>query len=104
MSPAHQRALGPSTGDSNLQVGNGAVDRQVLETATAQHAEVGHVIEHAGRPGTAGKLDIQEIGAAHVSEPERGARIGCYGGNLDITELDIAHVTQIEMLCRQWTE
>src|SRR5882724_5326978 len=84
---------------SDPQMGNGAVDRQVLEAAVEQHAEVGHVIEYAGRLGAAGKLDVQQISAAHIAEPERGARIGSRAGDLHIAELDIARVTQIEMLC-----
>src|SRR5258708_6360384 len=83
---------------------NRAIDRDVIEAAAGTHAEVGHVIEHAGRPGSAGKLDVQEIGATYVAEPEGGTRIGSHAGELDIVELDIAHVTHIDMLCRQWTE
>src|ERR1700749_4109340 len=63
-----------SAGGSDLQMGNRAIDRYVVEAAVGQHAEIGHVVEHVGRSGPAGKLDVQEIGATHVAEPERGAR------------------------------
>src|SRR5262249_36310599 len=68
------------------------------------HAEVGHVIEHAGRPRTAGKLDVQKINAANIVEPERRSRIRNHAGELYISKLDIADMAQIEMLCRQWSE
>ena len=57
-------------GRSDLQMRNGAIDRDVVETAVGMHAEIGHVVKHVGRPGTAGKFDVQEIGPADVAEPE----------------------------------
>ena len=60
----------PSFHRSDLQVRNCAIDRDVAETAVGMHAEIGHVVKHVARPGTAGKFDVQEIGAANVAEPE----------------------------------
>jgi hypothetical protein len=37
---------------------NRAIDRDVIEAEAGTHAEVRHVIEHAGRSGSAGKLDV----------------------------------------------
>src|SRR5262245_11781905 len=68
------------------------------------HVEPRDIVEQAGRPGTAGEPDVQELGATHIPEPEGGTCIGSHAGYLDIAELDIAHMAKVEMLCRQGTE
>ena len=50
----------------------------------------------AGRTVAAGKSDVQEVGATHIAEPERGTRVGRHAGDLDRAKLNIAHMPQIE--------
>src|SRR5262245_4593860 len=103
--PARGRPLGSAVNTSSeLQTGNRAVDGNVVEAAGGMHVKVRHVIEHAGGPSTAGKSDVQQLGATHTAEPERGTRVGSHAGNLDMAKLNIAHMTQIKMLRRQRTE
>src|SRR5258706_2618603 len=92
------------TKTSYLLLGH-AVEERIGERTALRQREVFYVAEGEGRVrrGVLG-FYVEEVGAAHVVQHERGARIVFRAGNFDVAEIDVLYVPHEEAMRRRGAE